>query len=547
MPAGDERLAQLVNTGHEQAFAVLYNRYHQRLYRYCRSMLGNDNDAQDALQSTFAGAFAALAEGRRDAPVRPWLYRIAHNESVSIMRRRKPDVQLADDHLRPAASAAEVAESRGRLELLIADLAELTERQRAALVMRELSGLSHAEIATALELDVSGAKQTIFEARRSLQEFAEGRAMVCDEVCRAISAGGGRSLRGRRVRSHLRDCRACRAFADAIPARTHDLKAIAPPLAGTAAVSILRRASASTPSHGGGAGGTVAASAGKAAGVMAAGKALAGAAAVVTVAAGASGIGVPLAQSSPPGTTKAALPAPGAGVGSAHSGRDRNGHGVQASARVAAAAGFLSGAWHNRHPIAGLGLDSQTRPGRGDSYRAARGHQHPAGASQSAAGASDGRSHSHAGTSASQGQGSRSAQASGRRSSRATGKSTGHANGKSTGHATGKSTGHANGKSTGNATGKSTGHANGKTTGNATGKSTGHANGKPHSTSTAPTSGGSGSRTPAGQTSLAGGKSSGATNKAPAAGPAPSGSRPASSNTAATPQTPAAGGSHRSQ
>ncbi|HEX9054897.1 MAG TPA: sigma factor, partial [Gemmatimonadales bacterium] len=73
LPASDERLAQLVATGDEQAFATLYDRYHQRLYRYCRSMLGNDADAQDALQSTFAGAFTALAESRRDAPVRPWL------------------------------------------------------------------------------------------------------------------------------------------------------------------------------------------------------------------------------------------------------------------------------------------------------------------------------------------------------------------------------------------------------------------------------------------------------------------------------------------
>jgi RNA polymerase sigma factor (sigma-70 family) len=512
MPAGDERLAQLVKAGHEQAFAVLYNRYHQRLYRYCRSMLGNDNDAQDALQSTFAGAFAALAEGRRDAPVRPWLYRIAHNESVSIMRRRKPDVQLADDHLRPAASAAEVAESRGRLELLIADLAELTERQRAALVMRELSGLSHAEIATALELDVSAAKQTIFEARRSLHEFAEGRAMVCDEVCRAISVGGGRSLRGRRVRSHLRDCRACRAFADAIPARTRDLRAIAPPLAGTAAVSILRRASASTPSHGGGAGGTVAASAGKAAGMMAAGKALAGAAAVVTVAAGAGGIVVPLVRSSPPRTAKAALSAPGAAVSSTHSGRSENGHGVRVSALAAAAPGLSSGTPHNGHRSAGLSLGSQTRSAQGVTYGAARGHQHAAGASQSAAGVSHGRGHSQGGTSATHGQGSRSARATGRSSARGTARSTGKANGKSTGNSTANPAGNANGKS--------------------------------HSTPTVRTSGGSGSHAPVGQSSSsAGGKSLGTTNKSPLAGLTPSGSQAQSSKSSATVHAPAAGNS----
>src|SRR5437879_4893639 len=88
--AGDERLARLAGSGDERAFAVLYDRYHQQLYRYCRSMLRNDADAQDALQSTMAGAFGALRRGQRDAPLRPWLFRIAHNESVSLIRRRRP-------------------------------------------------------------------------------------------------------------------------------------------------------------------------------------------------------------------------------------------------------------------------------------------------------------------------------------------------------------------------------------------------------------------------------------------------------------------------
>jgi DNA-binding CsgD family transcriptional regulator len=193
--------------------------------------------------------------------MRPWLYRMAHNESVSVMRRRRPEMEIAEDRVPPATSAAEVADERGRLALLMADLAALTERQRAALVMRELGGLSHAEIAAALTIDESGAKQTIFEARRSLHEFAEGRAMVCEEVCRAISTGGGRTLRSRKVRAHLRDCQGCQAFADAIPSRTKSLHALAPPLAGAAATSIMRRAIASGAGHGGGGGAGVAADA----------------------------------------------------------------------------------------------------------------------------------------------------------------------------------------------------------------------------------------------------------------------------------------------
>src|SRR5437764_6500546 len=93
---GDERLARLAAAGHARAFAVVYERHPQALYRYCRSIVRNDADAQDALQSTFAAAFAALKRGGPEAPIRPWLFRIAHNEAVSTLRRRRPTVELSD-------------------------------------------------------------------------------------------------------------------------------------------------------------------------------------------------------------------------------------------------------------------------------------------------------------------------------------------------------------------------------------------------------------------------------------------------------------------
>jgi RNA polymerase sigma factor (sigma-70 family) len=262
--SGDERLAQLIRRGDEAAFAALYERYYQRLYRYCRSMLHNDADAQDALQSTFAGVFSALSQGRRNAPMRPWLYRIAYNESVSVMRRRRPEVALTDAHEIPATSTEELVAGRARLALLVADLRELTERQRGALVMRELSGLSHEEIATVFDISVGAAKQTIFEARRSLAEFAEGRAMACDAVCRAVSEGNGRVLRGRKLRAHLRECGSCAAFAAAIPSRSRDLRAIAPPLSAVAAAGLLRRSLAAGSGHSAGGGGAAATGAGAA-------------------------------------------------------------------------------------------------------------------------------------------------------------------------------------------------------------------------------------------------------------------------------------------
>ena len=283
----DERLAQLVAAGRERAFAVLYERYHQPLYRYCRSMLRNDQDAQDALQSTFASALAALQPGNRNAPFRPWLFRIAHNEAVTVIRRRRVASQeISDSLLAPAASASEEADNRARMGLLIADLAQLPERQRAALLMRELNGLSHTEISVALGTSATAAKQAIFDARTALAEFAEGRALACEEVRLKISERDGRVLRSRRVRSHLRDCSSCASFAAAISQRRSDLQAVVPLLPAAASAALLARLGGSAAGYAGNAGAGGAGAAGKLGTAALASKAAVGATVVVTAAAG---------------------------------------------------------------------------------------------------------------------------------------------------------------------------------------------------------------------------------------------------------------------
>jgi RNA polymerase sigma factor (sigma-70 family) len=277
----DERLAQLVAAGRERAFAVLYERYHQPLYRYCRSMLRNDQDAQDAMQSTFAAALAALQQSKRNAPFRPWLFRIAHNEAITIIRRRRDAGQeIPDSVLGCAASASDEADDRARMAVLMADLAQLPERQRAALLMRELNGLSHVEISLALATSVTAAKQAIFDARTALTEFAEGRALACEDVRHKISERDGRVLRSRRVRSHLRDCSSCASFAAAISERRADLRALVPVLPAATSAALLARLGGSAPGYGG------ASAAGKLGTTALASKAAVGATVVVTAAAG---------------------------------------------------------------------------------------------------------------------------------------------------------------------------------------------------------------------------------------------------------------------
>jgi RNA polymerase sigma factor (sigma-70 family) len=223
--------------GDAKAFAAVYERHHQALYRYCRSILRHDEDAQDALQSTFTRAFAALQDEQRDFELKPWLFRIAHNEAITILRRR-PATGTLDELPAPGELEDRVSE-REALRLLQMDLADLPERQRAALILRELNGLSHAEIGVVLELSTAAVKQAIFDARSALFSFRQGREMACEDIRRMLSDGDGRILRGRGVRAHLRSCSGCRRFQADLQTRPKALRALAPPLPIGGAAALL--------------------------------------------------------------------------------------------------------------------------------------------------------------------------------------------------------------------------------------------------------------------------------------------------------------------
>ena len=128
----DERLARLSAAGDEAAFGVLYERHHQALYRYCRSIVRDEHDAQDALQGAMASALAGAGTWRPGVPVRAWLFRIAHNEAVSLLRRRRR-VAALDEAPEPASASAESqVRERQRLATLVADLQDLRAPARGA-------------------------------------------------------------------------------------------------------------------------------------------------------------------------------------------------------------------------------------------------------------------------------------------------------------------------------------------------------------------------------------------------------------------------------
>ena len=281
---GDERLVALTRRGNQAAYEALVARYQSRLLAFCRHMLSSREDAEDVLQEVFAAAFNAMLADERPINVRPWLYRIARNRCLNHLRKQTAiGVDSMDVHLSEnGTSTADKVHKREEFRQLVADVQELPETQRTALLLREIDALSYEQIAEAMETTVPSVKSLLVRARVSLAEAAEARRMTCDEVrdeLGEVAEGLARSTPP--VRRHLRQCDRCAAFKKTLNANNRALAAVFPlgPL-------LLLKKFVLTQGAAGAAASTGAAAGGAAAGGMAACSAMsAGVSAIATKAA----------------------------------------------------------------------------------------------------------------------------------------------------------------------------------------------------------------------------------------------------------------------
>ena len=228
----DERLIALVRRGNHGAFEVLVARYQARLLAFCRHMLGSREDAEDVLQEVFAAAFNAILADERPINARPWLYRIARNRSLNHLRRAQAiGVDSMDVHLSEhGATTADKVDKREQFRELIADVQQLPETQRTALLLREIDALSYEQIAEAMETTIPSVKSLLVRARVSLAEAAEARQLNCEDVRLELGeiAEGLRRRTTPPVRRHLRSCERCQLFRTELRATSKALAMLLP-------------------------------------------------------------------------------------------------------------------------------------------------------------------------------------------------------------------------------------------------------------------------------------------------------------------------------
>lgn len=168
-------------TGDGEAFRLLVDKHSRSVYRLGFRLTGNQHDAEDVVQETFLRAYRQLSRYDGRASFHTWVYRIAANYALDVLRSRKRTEQKKDEsqlsfvETMPAEDpGADRLVYAGQVrEWLAAAMGELSEQERTAFVLRHYEGQSIAEIGEALGLAESATKNSIFRAVQKLRRALE--------------------------------------------------------------------------------------------------------------------------------------------------------------------------------------------------------------------------------------------------------------------------------------------------------------------------------------------------------------------------------------
>jgi RNA polymerase sigma-70 factor (ECF subfamily) len=161
----DHELIERAAAGDLDAFAELVRAYERRVASVLYRLLDDRRDVEEATQDVFVQAWRNLPRFRGEAQLFTWLYRIAVNEALMRRRRKRPELQELDERL-----AAAPDPEPGLRDLLLRELAALPFEHRAAVVLRDVEGLTNAEVADALGISVAAAKSRIHRARLQIRD-----------------------------------------------------------------------------------------------------------------------------------------------------------------------------------------------------------------------------------------------------------------------------------------------------------------------------------------------------------------------------------------
>ena len=178
----DNELVRSAKAGGADAFGELVERNEAKIYGLCLKMLGNQEDAEDCLQEVFIKAFKALPGFREEARFSTWLYRIAYNESLMRLRKKKLDTVSLDQpvELEEGDVSRDLADwtndpradvmNNELSDVLVRHVNELDPDNRIVFLLRDVHGLSTNDTADALGLSIPAVKSRLHRARLFLRQ-----------------------------------------------------------------------------------------------------------------------------------------------------------------------------------------------------------------------------------------------------------------------------------------------------------------------------------------------------------------------------------------
>jgi len=177
----DEEIAQAVQKGDSSAFGILLDRYEAKLLRYGRRFLREEDDVRDAVQEAFIKTYVNIQSFDPVRRFSPWIYRIAHNEFVNALKKRKETVSLSEfDTIFPHPVAKEatgdVAEAAELRRLLDGGLQKLDAKYREPLVLYYFEDMDYKEIAEVLHIPSATVGVRLKRGREALLKHVENKA-----------------------------------------------------------------------------------------------------------------------------------------------------------------------------------------------------------------------------------------------------------------------------------------------------------------------------------------------------------------------------------
>lgn len=176
MHLDDATAVEAARNGDQEAFRVLVDRHSRSLFRLAYRMTGKAEDAEDVVQETFIRAFRQLSRFEARSNVSTWLYRIAFNCAVDFLRSRPRRESATEDQvlerMAPSASGPSMDDLvfAGQIgERMQEALGGLSEKERAAFLMRHYHGCSIEEIGSTLGMKTNATKHSIFRAVKKMR------------------------------------------------------------------------------------------------------------------------------------------------------------------------------------------------------------------------------------------------------------------------------------------------------------------------------------------------------------------------------------------